>query len=731
MINTTTVPSDATFAQPNFEQTPASSAQSNVPSEAEPSGMQSREQSQPVITPQRPQYGQTLFQQFVQENTGQLLPIYGSQFFSTPQLYAPVLNTQPPDNYILGPGDEIQLDLTGAANLRYTFRIDPDGRVTIPTVGPITLAGVRAADLERVLRQHMAKVYTNFQLAAKIARLRAIQVYLVGHAAAPGTYTLSNLSTVINALFASGGPAPTGTMRAIEVRRQGKRIGRIDLYDFITRGDTSKDITLQPGDVITIPPVGPQVALTGAVDSAAIYELPHTGGTLGEVIELAGGLPALASPQKAIIERIDAKDPQAPRRVIEVALDANGLKTPLKDGDIIRLIALQPAFGETVTLQGHVANPLRYAWFPGMRILDLIPDAQALIKPDYYRQLNQRVMTLKPAGDPLNQIRVEHLSINWDYAVIERLDRQTLRKRLIPFNLGKAVLQRDPAHNLPLEPGDVVTVFDHKDMTLPLRRRSRFVLVEGEVAAPGLYEVAPDETLPQLLARIGGVTPQAYLYGLAITRESVRQQQQANLDKLITQLERSLLDQSGETLSNVAGITSEQVKILLDQQRNTAKRQLDLLRQQKSSGRFALHLKPEIDLPLDALPSITLEDGDRIVVPPRPSFVAVFGAVRNENALVWREGITVGDALRLAGVSDDAETAEIFVLRADGTVVANRDRSSWFAGIQGEPLMPGDSVVVPFKADRETKWSFFMRNLKDITQIFSNLGLGLAALNSL
>jgi protein involved in polysaccharide export with SLBB domain len=320
-------------------------------------------------------------------------------------------------------------------------------------------------------------------------------------------------------------------------------------------------------------------------------------------------------------------------------------------------------------------------------------------------------------------------AIHWDYAVIQRLDRETLTNQLIPFNLGQLVLNKDLSQNHILQPGDVVSVFSQKDIRVPESKRNRLVRVEGEVAAPGVYEALPGETLPQLIRRIGGLTEQAYVFGTEFTREEVRRQQQANLDRLVSRLESSLQSQTTEVVSNLGSERASQAVALAQMQRQAQQQQLDRLRSLRSNGRVALELAPR-DVSLAALPPVPLEDGDRIVVPAMPSFVAAFGAVNNENVFVHRPGRRVADVLRLAGMTEDAEPAQAFVLRADGTVVARRDRG-FGNSFDSLELMPGDTVVVPYKVDRESRWSFVVRGLKDWTQILSNLGLGVAAWRSL
>lgn len=714
------------------------------------------------------------FQRFVQEATGKLLPIFGSQLFEAPQSYVPDSNQAIPANYVLGPGDEIRLQVWGAVDFSATLLIDRNGQILVPKVGVVPLVGVTLQELESVLRGHLSKVFTNFKLNANLGRLRGIQVYVVGQARQPGTYVVSSLSTLVNALFLSGGPSASGSMRQIQLQRNGKTITRLDLYDFIARGDKSQDAALLPGDVIFIPPAGPRVAVAGAYDQAAIYELKDASTTVGSLLRLAGGAPSTANARKALLERVNPeKNP--PRQVLDLALDSAGLQQTLRDGDVITLLPLSPAFANAVTLQGVVAESVRYRWFEGMKILDLIPNREALITPDYFKRTNQLVQneqalkdqpsakdgkyrdplsrdatsrdslardplsrdplakdaTSKDAGSRLtDRLRGMVDQINWDYAVIERLDRDKLATVLVPFNLGKAVLQRDPAHNLTLLAGDVVTILSQNDLRLPQDRQNRMVRVEGEVAAPGVYQAAPGETLPQLIKRIGGLTPQAYVFGTEFNRESVRQRQQENLDTLIRRLESQAQSQAISTTTNLGADRASQSQALLLQQQAQLKSQIDRLKTLKSNGRVSMELSS--DAP--ALPALALEDGDRILIPPMPGFVSAFGSVNNENVFIYKPNKTVGDVLKSAGLTEDAEPDQAFVLRADGSIVARRDSGGLFSfgtGFESLRVLPGDTVVVPAQIDRESSYNFTVRALRDWTQILSNFGLGAAAIKTL
>jgi len=688
------------------------------------------------------------FQRFVFENTGKFLPNFGAQLFENPQAYVADTAAPAPGEYVLGPGDEVRIQVWGAVDYAGNQTLDRNGQISLPKVGVINLNGVQVKDLEVALRKQVATVFTNVTVNASLGKLRGITVYVVGQAQQPGTYNLNSLSTLVNAIFASGGPTANGSMRNIQLKRGDKTVTTLDLYAFIVKGDKTNDAQLQPGDVIMIPPAGPRIALTGATDHAAIYEIKARTNVL-DVLSWGGGVPAMANKEKALLESI-GESGKATRQVQDIELTNAGMSRTLRDGDVITLLPMSPAFGNAVTLQGTVAQALRHPWTPGMRVADLIPDREALLTFDYYKRKNQLVQTLekdaKTAGNELNnRVKGQVDQINWDYAVIERLNKAELRTDLITFNLGKAIVGKDPQHNVELQAGDVVTIMSNTDLKLPAERQTRLVRIEGEVAAPGIHQIMPGETLPQLIARVGGLTPQAYLFGTEFTRESVRKQQQQNLDQIIRRLEAQAVSANATLAVNLTGERAAQATTLQQQQQAQQRAQIDKLKTLRSQGRVALELDPdktgatgqrassdstELRAALNQLPSLPLEDGDAILVPTQPAFVAVAGSVNNENVLIYKPGRTVGDVIKAAGLAEDAEASEAFVLRADGSVFSRRG-TGWLTSFERTAIMPGDTLIVPAKVDRESSYNFIVRGLRDWTQIFSNLGIGAAAIKTL
>jgi protein involved in polysaccharide export with SLBB domain len=680
------------------------------------------------------------FQKFIADNTGKMLPIFGSEFFAnTPSTFAPISNAPVPSDYPLGPGDELMIRGWGTIDIDYRATIDRNGTISIPTIGNVPLAGVKAGDAESVIRAAVGRLYKGVTVNVTFGQLRAITVYVVGQANRPGTYTVSSLSTLVTALFASGGPNANGSMRHVQVKRGGKVAADLDLYSFIGKGDKSADIKLQDGDTIFIPPAGGFVALVGKVNSSAVYELKNNSETIESLLDFAGGLPVVADPRRAFLERIDPSKSR-PRSVEEFALNSEGMKRSLKNGDVLNITSITPDFSNAVVLRGNVNQPVRAPFKSGMRISDLIPSREYLITRSSIKRQNNVVATgddKKDTTENVNGIaaRIGGLidEINWDYAVVERVNRLDLSVQLIPFNLGNVFNNPNGADNLQLQPGDTVTIFSQEDVAVPMDKRQVFVRVEGEVKVPGVYQMTAGDTLQTLVAKAGGLTSNAYLFGTAFYREEVRKEQLANLQRAADRLEAQVRNEESTQASNLRAMSTMDAATAnaqLEAERKIAQERITRFRRLQPSGRIAFGLNPE-DRSFARLPQVTLQNGDRLVVPSKPAFVHVFGAVNVEASPLWKPNTRVSDYLKMAGIAVDADVDNVFILRVDGTVVST-DSQGWFFGkIGGVEVMPGDTIVVPEKFDRQTAWSKFTQGAREWTQILANFGLGAAAVKTL
>jgi protein involved in polysaccharide export with SLBB domain len=743
--------------------------------------------NQPVYIQKEPP---TEFQRYVASSVGQMLPIFGASLFEhVPATFAPLDRAPVSVEYAIAPGDALQITVWGQLNFSRQLTVARTGQVILPDAGPISVEGMNYTQAASVIKSRLSHFYRSFDVSVTLSRLHSIQVFVVGEARRPGSYTVSSMSTLVNTIFASGGPSSRGSMRNIQLKRDDQIIRHFDLYQLLVEGDKSQDAQLVPGDVIFIPPAGPRVAISGSVGHPAIYEI-KSGTTLENALQMADGLSPLALMSKAMVERVT--DGSA-LQVLHVSMNSEGLRTELHNGDVVRLLPVVRHFQNAVTLRGNVADPGRFPWQQGMRLSDLIPDKESLLTRDYWKAHNALGSAEEPieGGDsePVDQTSAATVDsgvpaglqtpaagnagsrdlpvrfkeqkqntqgdaslgaamgpdnvpplrtfnprytvqpavpeINWEYAVIERTDQDTLATRTIAFNLGKLVLSHDATQNLELLPGDVVTIFSKADFSVPRSQQRTQVRVEGEVAMAGLYTALPGETLRQVLARAGGLAPNAYIYGTQLTRESTRREQQKRYDEFLDQLEREV----NESASNLSSrVTSPQEAITAQTSLASQRQLIESLRKVAMNGRIVLNMAPD-DQGVKAFPDLPLENGDRLYVPSRPSTVNVIGAVYEQASFIYEQDYRTGDYLKKAGgPSRSADRSRMFIIRADGSVISHQTGAVWFSKtFDSLQMSPGDTLFVPTYINRTT----FVRGLLDWSQILSNFGLGAAAINVL
>ena len=741
------------------------------------------------------------FQQLIYQTRGRDLEHFGRNLFgAAPSTYALTDRIVPPMDYVVAPGDEVRIRAWGQVDIDFVGSVERNGALYIPVIGAVPVAGVTFRDLAPLVRSRIARSYKSFELDVSLGQIRMMQIFVTGQASKPGSYTIGGMSSLINAVFAVGGPSETGSMRAIELRRSGKLVTKLDLYSFLLNGDKSQDVRLQSGDVIQFPPIQGQAAIAGSVKSPGIFEVLQST-SMGELLALAGGLSTTAGGGSVIVERIEER---RARQVAEFPLDGSESTRPIRDGDVVQINPISPRFENSITIRGYVPETQRLAFRPGMRVTDVLPSQLALLANNYWLRKNEKGRgshwLLEPQyastgpdnggaagsqdrmlargvdagraprsdrsdglvrpeldsrqplaalrayrnddGDlsarPLSSRREDagqaellddlarsSVEVNWDYALIERLDPKTLRTNLLPFHLGRAVIERDANDNLLLAPGDIITVFSTRDIRVPVERQPQYIKLEGEVSRPGVYQIAYGETLANLIKRTGGLTANAYLYGGEFTREDTREFQQRELDasveRLSQSLERSATTRLRESLDGGSSGTPDSAAGMLDAQRRLVRR----LKQVRATGRVVLDVVPD-QASLEHL-DIPLEDGDRYYVPARPSTVIVVGAVNRPNALLYRERRTLDEyLLQAGGVTRDAAAGDTFIIRPNGSVLPIKT-SAWFGRPGVEALLPGDAIVVPEDTDSVT----WRRVLRDWTQIVYQGALGVAGIRLL
>jgi len=719
------------------------------------------------------------FELFVEDAAGHPVAVFSRILFDeSPTTFAPVDRIPVPATYVIGPGDELLIRVWGKVELEARVIVDRNGQIFLPKVGTLRVASLRYEQLESFVRTAVAKLYKDFEINVTVGQLRSIQIFVLGSARQPGVYTVSSLSTLVNALFASGGPSATGSMRHIQLRRANQLVAEIDLYDLLRSGDKSHDVQLLSGDVVFIPAIGPQVAVLGSVKEAGIYELKD-GSTVQSVLSDVGGLSNLASADRALLERVEN---HRRRQVDEFALDDAGMQRQLRDGDVLRIFPISPQFENAVTLRGSVSQPGRYLWHDGMRVSDLIRSREALLTRDYWNQQNFFAATVPPSpfppdansssiemqpqqvpSNPKNpssylgaaagaqsadglmvmnpnppQYRqhwdrpapratkqthdvIEDVSntsaeINWEYAAVERRDRTDLSTRILAFNLGSALDQPTSSDNLVLEPGDILTVFSRKDVPLPQDKHASFVRIGGEVNAPGVYRINPGETLRHLVERAGGLTAHSYLYGSQLSRASTREAQEQELRLSATQMQRDLSARYASASSLTPANTADQQARF-----NAQQAIINQLAAVHPTGRIVLDMKPDA-ASTSEIPDFPLEDGDAFFIPARLNTVQVSGAVYNENAFRYELHKQVSAYLRAAGgPTRQADVKRAFLIRADGTVISRQHHASlWSSNFEKLAVLPGDSIVIPNKIKSPTN---FLQQLPFLTQVLSQTAM--------
>ncbi|WP_129777775.1 SLBB domain-containing protein [Peristeroidobacter soli] len=434
--------------------------------------------------------------------TQALKPFGYDLFAGSPSTFAPATDVPVPAEYVVGPGDTIQVQLIGNTKGRYSLSVGRDGRVNFPEIGPVAVSGRRFEEVREDLEARVQNQMIGTQASVSIGELRSIRVFVLGDAETPGSYTVSGLSTITNALFVSGGVKKIGSLRNIELKRAGRMVSRLDLYDLLLHGDTSNDVRLLPGDVIFIPPVGASVGLAGEVRRPAIYELKQET-TAQQLMQLGGGLLPEADASIATLERVNE---ERQRITIDVNLNAaSGRGTQLRSGDTLRVPTIRPVLEHSVTISGHVHRPGEYQFRPGMRLTDVIPSLDEL-----QQGADQRYILVRR----------------------EIADR---RVRVFSADLSSALQNPQSAANFELAPRDQIFVFDQESgrdriiepLMRELRLQSRIdeptaeVSVAGKIKIPGKYPLEPGMRVSDLLRAGGSLDEAAYGGQAELTRYEV------------------------------------------------------------------------------------------------------------------------------------------------------------------------------------------------------------------
>jgi polysaccharide export outer membrane protein len=456
---------------------------------------------------------------------------FGYSLFSkaAPSTFAPVGNVPVPSDYILGPGDQLSVQLYGSQNRTLTLKVERDGHIVLPDIGPMNVSGQRFTSVKSAIEERVERQKLGVHAIVSMGDTRAIRVFVLGEARRAGTYTLSSLGTITSALFAAGGVKKIGSLRNVQLKRQGALVRRLDLYDLLIRGDTTDDAKLLEGDVIFVPPVGATVSVNGEVRRPAIYELTVES-TVADLVQLAGGLTPDADSSKAMLTGFD----ESQRRVVlAVDLSAGVRSQALHNGDLLSVARLRPTLDSGILVQGYVFAPGAFAWRQGIRLSDVI----------------HSVDELRPNAD-------------LHYLLVRRETPPDRHISVLSADLAVALAGPHSQADLALMPRDRITVFDlasGRDQAIQpvlteLRLQgnadqpSQVVQVGGHVKVPGTYPLEPGMTVSDLVRAAGGTADEAYRGKAELVRYQVHGGDARHTELLNIDLAAALRGDAGANL---------------------------------------------------------------------------------------------------------------------------------------------------------------------------------------
>jgi polysaccharide export outer membrane protein len=730
-------------------------------------------------------------EEFGKSETDAIKPFGYDLFASDPSTFAPGNEVPIPSDYRIGPGDLIEIQLFGQRNDSFSLGISREGMLRFPGIGPIHAfeQGTTFLELKNHLkekiREHLGE---GVQSSITLGAFRSIRIFLLGEVRKQGAYTVSALSTTINALLSCGGIKESGSLRKIQLKRAGKIVSTLDLYDLLLRGDTSSDEALQPGDVIFVPVVEKQVTISGAVKRPAKYEI-QGGETLSDIIDLSGG-----TTDRSVLDLIRLERLNADFRPIVKNLNFSEHKDfVILSGDLISIGFAGSSIRNVVSIVGAVENVGDYEWKKDLKLNDLINSKDDFLpkidlqygiirrknKDGTYSCLAFKPQELVSAASIPVELQSQDLvyfftrdkesreellagllsdlrnqTISGRFAKIARisgsvhfpgeypltdsmslsdlfhagggtkdsaymLDAEISRVVVGPdqtasvehIRLDQNVLADSNASKaIQIRPYDVLSI-----KPIPLWREGEAVILAGEFKFPGTYSIKPGETLSDIIDRAGGLTERAFPQGAVFSRQNLRETEDQQRERLISQLESDLA-----TATLAASDSAD-----ASQATSAANAMLSRLQNTESQGRLVIKLEELIRNP--SLSDIVVKDGDILTVPQIPYAVSVSGEVQFPSSHMHEKNLQLDDYLnRSGGFTQNADKDRTFVVKANGSVMSNGG-NAWFGkGSSAHKIEPGDVIVVPI----DLKQTRFLENLTYGTQIIYQLAVAAAAVNS-
>ena len=661
--------------------------------------------------------------------------VFGYDFFQNPKIsFAPTINVPTPESYIINTGDELLVEVWGAAESSTTQKVDNQGNMILPMAGKVHVGGLNFVEAKARINTALRKIYAGISApegsyakvytGVSIANIRTVKVNIIGEVEAPGTYSLSALSTVINALYASGGPTENGSFRNIQVVRGGKTIAHLDIYNFLLKGSQEGNINLNDQDVIIVPPYKNQVEVIGFVKREGLYEVKE-GEKLSSLVDYFGGFKSNAYKDIMVVERIVG----AKREVKEVPFSDAG-KFVMQGGDKLLVHRLSDIYHNRISITGAVYQPGNYAYSEGMTVLDLI-DKAAGVREEAY--LNRAILfrsidrvdkqslnfSLKDLLEKKQSIALQPNDSLHIYGrdsliakpmvriegAVRKPQKFTYAKGLYPADLiimaggfiegadqtqvqvarqlndtnFKTIskvytvsLSKEGEDSIALEPNDIVTVRYEKGYV-----PQQVVKIEGEVSFPGFYAIlTKEERISSLIERSGGLAPYSYVEGATLVRKKDKNEKDDKAqEKQLKKLKKTDKD-----------LTLIETK----EEENTP---------EASEYRVGINLKKIMENK-NSYQDLVLKDGDVLIIPSEKQTVEVKGLVLAPSLVRYEKGKSTRSYINSAGgFSDNAQKKSVYVVYANGDVKG----TSRFLFFRSYPkVAPGALVIVPEKPEKKS-----------------------------
>jgi len=715
------------------------------------------------------------FRDYVYLITGQYLERFGSNFFTNVSR-STVVNSKPlPDNYILDSGDEliIQIDHLEVSGTN-SYLVDTNGIIFLPIVGPLKVSGYELSKAVSLIKQHIGKTLKNASVNILNGKARLNNIYITGNAKSPGVFNSLGFHSFIDVIFLSGGPNDEGSMRAVDLIRNQSIIATIDLYDFFNNGVVTDNITLIHGDTINYRNKINEVVTYGAIEKPAIYEL-RSNETLSELIYFAKGLSPLANLSSSTIQRIIDDG----RKIIKIQSN-KASEVQIMNGDIVFFDLVAPDLKNIITVGGPSIIDKKFGWSPRLKISDIIKTPESLISYKFnqnnngnkswitnnvsgvnenkYKENEKNALIQNNSSNSsyltdglgitssfLNDSLVDRYnkidniyeedekyrqskyiekifneqnlnSIDWEYALITR-KKNNLNKEYININLRLAIIDKDPAHDILLLPGDRITIFDSNSL-LRKNNNELVIALKGFVNKPGIYNVPNGTSLAALIENYGhGLSVNADINSLKFIRNSLKEKQKESIKLFIDTAESEFINSASDSLDQILNPLDSSTTLQIIRLKQNL---LEKLKKIEPEGRLVLTKNTKLN-------NVFLKNGDTIIVPEISNHINIHGEVFGRRVSVpFKAKLSVTDYIRYSGgFTNAADTKSMFIVRASGEVLPAIKKGLIFN--KYIPLYPGDSIVInSMLTDKNLG-----KELRDWSQILYQFALGVAGLKVL